>query len=106
MAERADTVARLAALTRDVDGIVASRASVSVDDEHDPEGATLAYERAHASALAAQAQLRLDELDEALARLASGAYGRCERCGEPIPVERLRARPAARTCVGCATGRR
>jgi len=42
------------------------------------------------------------ELDDALRRSASGAYGTCERCGEPIPADRLAARPFATTCVGCA----
>ncbi|CAM5432151.1 hypothetical protein GCM10010343_23850 [Streptomyces avidinii] len=37
-ADRADTLARAAALGRDFDGIVAANALVAVDDEHDPEG--------------------------------------------------------------------
>lgn len=101
IAEHVSTVGRLAALTRDFDGIVDS-SSVSTDDEHDPEGATLAFERAHVASLAEQARRRLAELDEAMDRFASGAYGLCERCGNPIPAERLIARPTARTCVTCA----
>ncbi|MEU7984496.1 TraR/DksA C4-type zinc finger protein [Streptosporangium canum] len=30
----------------------------------------------------------------------------CENCGRPVAVERLQARPAARTCIECAAGRR
>ncbi|MGW5698185.1 TraR/DksA family transcriptional regulator, partial [Streptomyces asiaticus] len=45
----------------------------------------------------------LTALDEALERLDHGDYGRCEVCGEPIPAERLEARPTATTCVRCAT---
>lgn len=102
MLEHASTTKRLAALTRDFDGVVESSTSVSVDDEHDPEGATLAFERAHLASLADQARRRLAELDEAMDRFESGAYGACERCGDPIPAERLVARPATRTCVTCA----
>ncbi|MGT2526510.1 TraR/DksA family transcriptional regulator [Streptomyces nojiriensis] len=101
-ADRADTVARLAALGRDFDGIVAANALVAVDDEHDPEGGTTAFERAHVAALMAQAREHLEELDRALERLERGRYGRCERCGGLIPSERLEIRPAATTCVRCA----
>lgn len=40
-ADRARTLERVAALTGDWDGIVEASAQVSVDDEHDPEGATI-----------------------------------------------------------------
>lgn len=43
----------------------------------------------------------LDEIDAAQARLAAGTYGACEWCRRPIPLERLRALPAARYCVAC-----
>ncbi len=43
----------------------------------------------------------LREVEEALERVAAGKYGACEACGKPIPRERLRAIPYARTCVAC-----
>ncbi len=104
-AERAETSTRIAALNREFDAIVASNALVAVDDEHDPEGSSTAFERAHVAALLAQARDHLTALDEALERLDRGGYGRCEVCGEPIPAERLEARPSATTCVRCATAR-
>ena len=84
--------------------IEASRSS-NADDEHDPEGATIAFERAQLSALLDGTRRRVVELDEALQRLDAGTYGVCEVCGEPIPPARLEARPSARTCVGCASPR-
>lgn len=105
VAERAGTSARIAALNREFDGIVASNALVAVDDEHDPEGSSTAFERAHVAALLAQARDHLTALDEALERLDRGGYGRCAVCGEPIPAERLEVRPAADTCVRCAAAR-
>ncbi|MEU3464036.1 TraR/DksA C4-type zinc finger protein [Streptomyces sp. NPDC006733] len=104
-AQRADTDGRIAALSRDFDGIVAANALVAVDDEHDPEGASTAFERAHVAALLAQSREHLADLDRALARLEQGDYGRCETCGAPIPAERLEVRPAASTCVNCAATR-
>lgn len=43
----------------------------------------------------------LREVDAALKRIDAGTYGRCESCGDPIPPERLDARPVARLCVSC-----
>jgi DnaK suppressor protein len=38
----------------------------------------------------------LAEVRNALGRMASGSYGLCQECGEPIPLARLRAFPTAR----------
>lgn len=100
--ERRTTLDRLARLRGDFQGIVAASKDSNADDEHDPEGSTIAFERSQVDALVHQAEARLAEIDGALARVASGSYGRCERCGQGIPAERLEARPTARTCVGCA----
>lgn len=43
----------------------------------------------------------LRRVDEALARLASGAYGVCIACGEPIDAQRLKAEPAGARCLPC-----
>lgn len=90
---------RLAAQRRAVEGIVESARDSNVDDEHDPEGATLAWERQQAAALAAEAERERDQLLAALDRVAAGTYGICEVCGRPIPAARLEARPAATRCV-------
>ncbi|MGO9218323.1 MAG: TraR/DksA family transcriptional regulator [Streptosporangiaceae bacterium] len=101
--ERQETLDRITALRREFDGIVESSAGVATDDEHDPEGATIAFERAQLAALLDQANSHLAELDGALDRLREDRYGRCEQCGRPIAAERLAARRAARTCITCAT---
>jgi RNA polymerase-binding protein DksA len=101
-ADRAQTLTRLANLTDDFDAIVAASRDTNADDEHDPEGATIAFERSQVSALAQQVQRHLAEVDAALQRLDDGTYGVCERCGSPIGEGRLEARPAARTCIDCA----
>ena len=101
--ERSATRRRIAALSRDFDGFVAASRDSNADDEHDPEGATIAFERSQVVALRRQAEERLEEIEAALSRVADGTYGTCERCGRPIPAERLELRPAARTCVPCVS---
>ncbi len=96
---RADALARLAGLGEAHGDVVDAARGANVDDEHDPEGATIAFERAQLEALAADTRRRLDEVDAALARLAAGTYGLCEVGGEPLDEARLDARPTARTCV-------
>ena len=102
LADRVAASARLDALLAEFDGIVRASAESNADDEHDPEGATIGFERAQVLALVQQTRQHLAELDEALARAHDGSYGRCEVCGNEIPAARLEARPSARTCVGCA----
>ena len=97
---------RVAALEREFAGLAEAASGAGTDDEHDPEGATLAFERQHAAALLDAAREQVAALDAALGRLAAGRYGVCERCGRPIGEGRLKARPAALTCIGCATVRR
>ncbi len=43
----------------------------------------------------------LEAIDAALARIGAGSYGRCSRCSEDIALARLRAQPAAHTCLRC-----
>jgi RNA polymerase-binding transcription factor DksA len=104
-AERAGTLQRLSGLERELAGIIESSDSANTDDEHDPEGATIAFERQHTAALLSQARQHLAEIDAATARVAAGSYGRCERCGQPIGAARLAARPATTTCITCASHR-
>ena len=101
-AERAQTLRRLANLTEDFDAVVAASRDTNADDEHDPEGATIAFERSQVGALVRQAREHLVEVEAALSRLDDGSYGTCERCGRPIGEGRLEARPAARVCIECA----
>jgi DnaK suppressor protein len=44
---------------------------------------------------------QIEEIDQALTRIALGTYGSCARCGQPIPIARLRALPTARFHVQC-----
>ncbi|MCL7495486.1 MULTISPECIES: TraR/DksA family transcriptional regulator [Streptomyces] len=100
--DRASTERLIDSLTRLWDGVVEAASLTANDDEHDPEGATVAFERAHLRDMLKQAHADLDDLERAAQRIATGTYGSCERCGGPISAGRLTARPTARTCIDCA----
>jgi len=99
---RERTAAQSDALARDLDQIFEASELVATDDEHDPEGTTIAYERAQVTALLAQARQDLEALDQALADGRDVGHVRCQGCGEPIAPQRLLALPTARTCIRCA----
>jgi DnaK suppressor protein len=100
--EHSLTLARLADLRADFDGMVAASSDSNADDEHDPEGSTIAFERSQLGALIQQAERHLADIEDARRRLAEGRYGSCEECGRPIAPGRLEARPVARSCIDCA----
>ena len=104
-ARRAETLELVASLTRRLDGIIESNAYSANDDEHDPEGVTVAFERAQVAGLLAQAHAELAALDAAAARLEAGTYGVCAVCGKEIAAGRLEALPATTTCIRCADRR-
>jgi len=101
--ERQQTLRRLANLTGDFEEVVAASRDTNADDEHDPEGATIAFERSQIAAFVRQSRVHLAEVEAALQRLAAGTFGVCERCDRSIATERLEARPVARTCIACAS---
>ena len=102
LADRERTAARPATLRGDFRSVVDASRDTNADDEHDPEGATIAFERSQVDALVRQATQHLAEVDAALARLDDGSYGTCEVCGNAIAAGRMEVRPTARTCVACA----
>ena len=95
------TVRRAASLVSSFDAIVEATSDVAIDDEHDPEGHTIAWERQQIAALLDETRSTLADIEAAEQRLADGLYGTCVTCGLEIAVERLAALPATSTCVGC-----
>jgi RNA polymerase-binding transcription factor DksA len=94
--ERLRTALRDASALDQVEGVVAKEiASVAEDPaEHGSE----TFERTKDLSIVRELSLRLEEIQRALRRLDRGEYGLCEACGEPIPDERLAAKPSARFC--------
>jgi RNA polymerase-binding transcription factor DksA len=100
--ERRDTEFSMELLSHDVDAVRHSRHDSPTDDEHDPEGPTLAFEQSQSNALLVQAKVRLDQIDAAIERIHLDNYGRCASCGGAISYARLGARPYATHCIRCA----
>jgi len=65
------------------------------------EDAATATVRGILSRLEGHQKRELDEIEDALTRLARGTYGRCQGCGAAISPARLSAVPTARHCVDC-----
>lgn len=87
------TMAEIAELQRD-------RLTDSAGDDQADTG-TKTFEREQEISLANNLLERITQVERALERLDDGQYGWCERCGNPIPVERLAAFPSATLCVSC-----
>lgn len=101
---RSDILRRAQNLADSFDGIVEAATDVATDDEHDPEGHTIAWERQQLAALITDANSGLAEIDKAIARIDLGMYGACVGCGGQIQPERLDALPATPVCIDCARG--
>jgi RNA polymerase-binding protein DksA len=75
--------------------------------EHEPDDevaqATYSINRDMSAATIERERKTLAEIDTALRRIASGEYGICASCNEPISEARLRALPWARLCITCAS---
>jgi DnaK suppressor protein len=99
---RAAAIRRAASLATSFDEIVAAASDVATDDEHDPEGHTIAWERQQIAALLVETRSTLVDIEAAKQRLVDGMYGTCTICGREIAAERLDALPATPTCVLCA----
>jgi DnaK suppressor protein len=83
-------------------GVAVDGDGVEVEvDEGFADSAQATTERGEALALAEQLRSHRTEVLDALARMDAGTYGKCENCGQEIPIERLEALPSARLCVTC-----
>lgn len=102
--ERRRKLVLLPALRRDITSVNAARQDSNVDDEHDPEGATIAFELQQASALLEQSKAGLAQIEAALGRIADGSYGICQVCGGEIAEGRLEARPSTPYCIRHSAG--
>lgn len=93
------------ALNGDISSTSDLRRDSNVDDEHDPEGSTIAFELSQSATLLRDADARIAEVEAALRRLDEGRYGSCEVCGCRIAEGRLEARPWTRFCIDHTGGR-
>lgn len=76
-----------------------SSGELSQYDNHPADSGTAVYEREKDIALRRQVEEELTDVNHALKKMEEGTFGVCEETGKPIPLERLRAIPTARTVV-------
>ncbi len=70
-------------------------------DDDPADSGSASFERETAQSLSNHARGLLEQIDDAVRRIDAGTYGRCERCDEPIEMERLEAIPYATLCLAC-----
>lgn len=104
-AERVEATTLIESMRARLAAVVDAAVDEHADDEHDPEGSTLAFERGQLVSQIERSSERIAEVDAAIARLDDGTYGRCLHCGGDISEVRLDALPATTVCITCA-GRR
>ena len=102
MAAQERTARQIASLELIVAAIVEGAELTATDDEHDPEGATIAYERAQATALLRQAREDCEALVITRRQLEARQRPVCTVCRSEIDLERVAALPTATRCIGCA----
>jgi len=99
---RASYVADLERLSTAAQELIDGRGAAEMADEDGfGEVDTLNVEREQLLVVAGEVRTRIDEIDQALARMAAGSYGICDDCRRPIAEARLDAMPEAQRCVGC-----
>jgi DnaK suppressor protein len=97
VAERAEVLAELESL----DSRLETKPEYSLGS-----GDPMIYQWELNLALRKRAEQHLAEINEALAQLDVGSYGRCERCGRQIEPERLALLPHTTVCSQCAQRKR
>lgn len=96
-------------LLRKLDGLRAERAALAAENmrecggqvDESADGATGTFELEKTVTLGENSRQRLCEVEDAIRRIDTGTYGRCEHCGSPIDKERLEVLPQAKLCLVC-----
>ena len=93
-----EEVVRIAKPTKDAAGFDTNFNEIGTDED---ENASEVEEYADNLALESTLEKQLKDVVGALEKIEAGNYGKCENCGADIPIERLRAYPAAKKCLNC-----
>lgn len=94
---RAEVAADVAVLGRDVE----DKGEDITPSQHPADVASDLYAREELVAEERLLEVRLADVERAIARIAAGSYGRCVDCGGSIAPERLEAVPYAARCIDC-----
>lgn len=92
-----EIAADVATLARDVD----DKGEDMTPSQHPADVASDLYAREELVTEQLTLERELAAVDDALARMRDGTYGRCVDCGNAIAAERLEAIPHAARCISC-----
>ena len=93
---------KMTELLAEADRTVDVMTDAKAENFPDPtDRASLESNRNFCCASATASGSSIGKIQEALARIDDGSYGKCEDCGENIGLERLRARPVTTLCIDC-----
>jgi DnaK suppressor protein len=99
LSEKEKLEKELGSIATKEDGVYKTKFPDIGDEDEDNELEVSEYEQA------IDAKKRLAELlkdtNEALESIEKGTYGYCENCNQEIDEARLKAYPAAKTCIKC-----
>ncbi len=96
--ERARVVHQMEELGADASGELTG--TVDYGDAFADGGAATA-ERTEVLGLVESLKHHLDDIDQAMVKIAEGTYGICENCTKPIGEARMEFRPTSTRCVDC-----
>ena len=101
--QQSESTDRVASLNAELEAAREQLARVTAEYEESlADQDTIQEDRDANAVLVNEAKAVVARLEAALASVDEGSYGRCQRCGNTIPEERLAALPGAVTCVSCA----
>jgi phage/conjugal plasmid C-4 type zinc finger TraR family protein len=73
----------------------------SIVSQHPADVADFTYQRELQRTTEQFLGRQAEQVEAAMRARDNGTYGMCQECGQPIPAERLQARPEATLCVAC-----
>jgi len=74
---------------------------LSIVSQHPADTADFTYQRELQQTTQNLLEREVEQVQAAMRARQTGTYGICQECGQPIPPERLQARPEATLCVAC-----
>ncbi len=99
--ERQRLELELSELDADLSESLEDSSEESPYDQHMAETAGVTLDREIDLSLEENTMASIAQIDRALAKLANGSYGTCDRCAKAIGDERLDAAPFATLCIEC-----
>jgi DnaK suppressor protein len=99
--ERARLEREIADLEADLSESLEDSSEESPYDQHMAETAAVTLDREIDLSLDENLRASVAQIDRALDKLEKGSYGRCDKCGKPIPGGRLEVAPFATLCIDC-----